>query len=84
MSDRSGYEPDLIQDGVTGAVFLFGDIEALSAKMLAIKSEQKCRMMGICARTQIIERYSEKKGGRGTLRADTMINRKRSLRVRIK
>ena len=80
VSDRVGCGPDLIENGVTGAVFPFGDIKALAAKMLSMKSEEKCRMMGVRARTQIIKRYSVQKAVRGTLIAVKMVIRNRSHR----
>jgi len=79
VSDRVGCGPDLIQDGVTGAVFPFGNIKALAVKMLSILSGKNCQNMGICARKRIIAQYSVEKAVRGTIQAVTMLMRNSSL-----
>jgi glycosyltransferase involved in cell wall biosynthesis len=78
VSDRVGCGPDLIQDGVTGAVFPFGNVKALAAKMLAILSGKNCQNMGTRARKRVIAQYSVEKAVQGTIEAVTMLMRNSS------
>jgi len=73
VSDRVGCGPDLIEDGVTGSVYTFGDIKALAAKMLSMTSIRKCREMGARARNRIITKYSIEKVVQGTIEAVKMV-----------
>ncbi len=75
VSDRVGCGPDLIEDGVTGIVFPFGDIKALATKMFSMASGKKCHEMGLHARKRIIAQYSIEKAVQGTIKAVKMVAR---------
>ena len=75
VSDRTGCGPDLIEDGVTGMVFPFGDIKALATKMFSMTSGKKCPEMGLHARKRIIAQYSIEKAVQGTIKAVKMVAR---------
>jgi len=69
VSDRVGCGPDLIEEGVTGAVFPFADVTALSQKLVAFASDSgNLARMGrqACER---IKDYSVEAAVAGTMRA---------------
>lgn len=69
VSDRVGCGPDLIQDGVTGRVFPFGDVKALAKQLGELASRPDLlATMGSNARRRIGE-YSVDNAVDGTLRA---------------
>lgn len=70
VSDRVGCAADLVTDGITGAVFPFGDTAALAERLLefAGNPERVC-VMGEQARSRVFQDYSVEKSVEGTLRA---------------
>jgi glycosyltransferase involved in cell wall biosynthesis len=69
VSDRVGCWPDLVRDGVTGFVFPFGDVAALSSCLARMSgSRHDARAMGERAR-QAIQHYSVEAAIEGTLSA---------------
>ncbi|MGH7565427.1 MAG: glycosyltransferase family 4 protein, partial [Gemmatimonadota bacterium] len=67
VSDRVGCGPDLVDDGVTGRVFPFGDVDALARAMVetAAREDQR-REMGRRARLRV-DAYSAERAVEGTL-----------------
>lgn len=69
VSDRVGCGPDLVEDGITGRVFPFGDVEALARTMIeTAANEERRREMGRRARLRV-EAYSAERAVDGTLEA---------------
>ncbi len=69
VSDRVGCHPDLIQEGRTGAVFPFGDVEALARCLLDLSaSPEKLVSMGRLARRRVAS-YGPSSAARGCLEA---------------
>ncbi len=70
VSDRVGCGPDLISDGRTGALFPFGDVEALARNLVEMAADPaQLRAMGILARDLVSGRYSVENAVEGTLKA---------------
>ena len=70
VSDRVGCGPDLVIEGITGAIFPFGDIDTLAASLVALASEpERLRQMGQSAREHVCRDYSVEKAVEGTLAA---------------
>ncbi len=67
VSDRVGCGPDLVQPGVTGLVFPFGDASRLRATLHGLDA-QRLRRMGEAARAWVAE-YSVEKAVAGTIAA---------------
>jgi glycosyltransferase involved in cell wall biosynthesis len=77
VSDRVGCGPDLVQDGVTGRVFPFGNVEALARILLATSADRDARAeMGRRARAHVRE-YTAERAVDGTLQAVEFVARKR-------
>lgn len=78
VSDRVGCGPDLIDEGVTGAIFPFGNVEALSQKLVEFASDpERTSAMGKHAQHKI-QSYSVEIAQQGTLHAiEWVINRYR-------
>jgi glycosyltransferase involved in cell wall biosynthesis len=69
VSDRVGCGPDLVDDGVTGRVFPFGDVEALARILAEVAANPDRRVeMGHQARLRV-EAYSAEHAVDGTLEA---------------
>lgn len=69
VSDRVGCGPDLVEDGVTGRVFPFGDVAALARAIVEIAEDGPGRReMGASARRRV-SAYSAESAVRGTLEA---------------
>jgi glycosyltransferase involved in cell wall biosynthesis len=69
VSDRVGCGPDLVENGITGYIFPFGNVEALAARLLEMASNIDNRLqMGRNAHKKI-EEYSVEKAVEGTLQA---------------
>lgn len=69
VSDRVGCGPDLVEDGVTGRVFSFGDPVALGQALVETARDEEARLeMGRRARRRV-EAYSAERALRGTLEA---------------
>jgi glycosyltransferase involved in cell wall biosynthesis len=77
VSDRVGCGPDLVEDGITGFVFPFGDIKALAGRIRDMLSDAGKRLqMGRNAQERI-GAYSVEKAAEGTLQAiDYVLDRK--------
>jgi glycosyltransferase involved in cell wall biosynthesis len=69
VSDRVGCGPDLVQPGVTGLTFPFGDVEALAGALATMAGARaEATAMGQRARSTI-SRYSVENAAAGTLEA---------------
>jgi glycosyltransferase involved in cell wall biosynthesis len=70
VSDRVGCGPDLVEEGVTGFIFPFGDTDALAARLVALASQpEHLRQMGQYAQARVFRDYSVEKAVAGTLAA---------------
>jgi len=70
VSDRVGCAPDLVIDGVTGAVFPFGATDALARRMVEFAGDQqRLQAMGEHARARVVAHYSIEKSVAGVLQA---------------
>ncbi|MGB5616534.1 MAG: glycosyltransferase family 4 protein, partial [Desulfobacterales bacterium] len=70
VSDRVGCGPDLVNEGMTGSIFPFGDVDALANKILDAASDHgKLRKMGESARTRVFNDYSVERAVKGTIKA---------------
>jgi glycosyltransferase involved in cell wall biosynthesis len=77
VSDRVGCGPDLVEDGVTGRVFPFGDVEALARTLIETStSPQRRREMGRRARGRVAA-YSSERAIEGTLEAAAFVTGER-------
>jgi glycosyltransferase involved in cell wall biosynthesis len=69
VSDRVGCGPDLIEEGVTGAIFPCGDVDALAGRLVAFASDRdRLARMGQRAK-ELIKDYSVEHAVEGTLAA---------------
>lgn len=69
VSDRVGCGPDLVDEGVTGRIFPFGDVDALARTMLDLAADRDGRReMGHRARFRIAA-YSSGRAVEGTIAA---------------
>jgi glycosyltransferase involved in cell wall biosynthesis len=69
VSDRVGCGPDLVEPGVTGAVFPFGDVGMLAQRMCEMAVDRaRARDMGLRAQERIND-YSVEQAVAGTVRA---------------
>jgi glycosyltransferase involved in cell wall biosynthesis len=69
VSDRVGCGPDLVEDGVTGRIFPFGDVQALARILTEVAGDAIRRgEMGRQARRRV-EAYSAERAVDGTLEA---------------
>ena len=70
VSDRVGCGPDLVEPGVTGEVFPFGDAAALAEALRSLAADpQRLESMGRSARVRVMEEYSVEKAVEGTVAA---------------
>lgn len=69
VSDRVGCAADLVTDGVTGAVFPFGDVGALAERLVALADPARLQAMGEQARLRVRRDYSIERAVAGTLDA---------------
>lgn len=70
VSDRVGCGPDLIETGVTGAIYPMGDSGALADRLAAFAADkEKLRTMGLNAQRRVFEFYSVEQAVRATLEA---------------
>jgi glycosyltransferase involved in cell wall biosynthesis len=70
VSDRVGCAADLVIDGVTGAIFPFGDPAALAKRLgLLAADPQRLQVMGEQAQGHVLLGYSIEKSAAGTLQA---------------
>jgi glycosyltransferase involved in cell wall biosynthesis len=76
VSDRVGCGPDLIEEGITGYIFSFGNIEALANKLIEMASDAEKRItMGDNAQ-KLIREYSVENAVEGTLQATEFVRKK--------
>jgi glycosyltransferase involved in cell wall biosynthesis len=70
VSDRVGCGPDLVIPAETGAVFPFGDVQALAQLLVEMSADPgKLRTMGEHARRHVLAGYTADHAVEGTLRA---------------
>jgi glycosyltransferase involved in cell wall biosynthesis len=70
VSDRVGCAGDLVTDGATGAVFPFGNVDALARHLVEFAADpQRLRRMGGQARARVQRGYSIENSVDGTVRA---------------
>ena len=70
VSDRVGCGADLIQPGVTGEMFPFGDTAALAEHMLGMAAKpDRVREMGRAAQALVLAKYTVERAAEGTLAA---------------
>jgi glycosyltransferase involved in cell wall biosynthesis len=82
VSDRVGCGPDLVEEGITGTVFPFGNIDALAERMLAMASnKQRLASMGQQAYERVKD-YSVERAVNGTISAIDYVLNKRSHKQR--
>lgn len=82
VSDRVGCGPDLVSEGVTGALFPFGDVKALAECLARLATNPALRAaMGARARERIAD-YSVERAVAGTVQALTAVVNRAKTRVR--
>ena len=70
VSDRCGSGPDLIEEGITGTIYPFGNISALAEAMLEMaKHPEAMQKMGKKAQQKVVQQYNVEKTVNGTLKA---------------
>jgi len=69
VSDRVGCGPDLVQEGVTGHLFPFGDEEALARVLIRLAVDPVARQRMGRQAGQHIRNYSQEQAVEGTIRA---------------
>ncbi|MCS4188205.1 glycosyltransferase family 4 protein [Salinibacter ruber] len=70
VSDRVGCGPDLVDEGETGRVFPFGDVQALRNVMGDMAEQPEgIREMGTAARRRVCEKYTPERVVEGILEA---------------
>ncbi len=68
VSDQVGCGPDLVSEGVTGATFPVGDVDALAQRLIALSGDPSAlRAMGARARERVHSQYSVERAVEGTL-----------------
>lgn len=67
VSDRVGCGPDLVEDGVTGRVFPFGDIDALSRILVETARDREGRLALGGRASRRVKEYSAARAVEGTL-----------------
>lgn len=78
VSDRVGCGPDLVLDGVTGAIFPFGNVSELARRMVELAADPASRKaMGERARSHI-ENYTVARAVEGTIEAIETVWKDRS------
>lgn len=69
VSDHVGCACDLVIEGLTGAVFPFGDASALSDRLVELADPQRLRVMGESARQRVLDGYCVERSVQGMLQA---------------
>ena len=70
VSDQVGCGPDLVREGVTGATFLMGDVDALAQRLIELAGyPTRLRAMGAAARELVSSSYSVERAVEGTMAA---------------
>jgi glycosyltransferase involved in cell wall biosynthesis len=81
VSDRAGCGMDLVRRGITGEIFPFGEIDALSNLMLSMaRNPERLSEMGERARDLVLRDYSPEMAVEGTIKAvESVLGRRRLL-----
>ena len=80
VSDRVGCGPDLVEDGVTGAVFPCGDVAALAGRLRDLAADpERARTMGRRAQARVLQDYSAERAVAGTVEAVEFLSRRERL-----
>jgi glycosyltransferase involved in cell wall biosynthesis len=81
VSDRAGCGMDLVRRGITGEIFPFGEIDALSNLMLSMaRNPERLSEMGERARALVLRDYSPEMAVEGTIKAvESVLGRRRLL-----
>jgi glycosyltransferase involved in cell wall biosynthesis len=69
VSDRAGCGPDLIQEGITGRTYPFGDTSALADRLLEMTDLAAAKAMGKAAQSHVHRHYSVDVAVRATVEA---------------
>jgi len=70
VSDQVGCGPDLVSEGVTGAVFPMGNIDALAQRLIELAGDPaRLRAMGAAARQRVLTQYSVERAVGGAMAA---------------
>jgi glycosyltransferase involved in cell wall biosynthesis len=70
VSDQVGCGPDLVSDGVTGATFPMGDVDALAKRLIDLSGNPSAlRAMGGAACERVTSHYSVERAVEGTMAA---------------
>ena len=70
VSDQVGCGPDLVSEGVTGATFPMGDVDALAQRLIEFAGDgARLRAMGTAACERVSSSYSVERATEGTLAA---------------
>jgi glycosyltransferase involved in cell wall biosynthesis len=70
VSDQVGCGPDLVSEGVTGATFRMGDVDALAKRLLELSGDPAgLRAMGAAACKRVTSHYSVERAVEGTMAA---------------
>lgn len=70
VSGQVGCGSDLVSDGVTGAIFPMGDVDALARRLIEFSGNRSgLRAMGAAACERVTSRYSVERAVEGTLAA---------------
>lgn len=76
VSDRVGCGPDLVEPGLTGEIFPFGDTKALADAMLKLAAKPElAAKMGKAAQMRVLSDYTIEKTVAGTLSAIATLRR---------
>ena len=76
VSDRVGCAADLVESGVTGEIFPFGNVDALAGVLQSLAvSPERLREMGTRARARVAD-YSAEKAVAGTLDAISHVTKR--------
>jgi glycosyltransferase involved in cell wall biosynthesis len=80
VSDKVGCAPDLVEAGVTGEIFAFGNIREISQKMTALASDiGRLKAMGQNGKKKVHTEYRSDRAVEGTLTALEAVKDKGSL-----
>lgn len=77
VSDRVGSGPDLIEEGLTGSTFPFGDIGSLAERLVRYSDQEELARMGSNARHRVAD-YSVERAVDGTVAGAEYVTRVRA------
>ena len=70
VSDQVGCGPDLVSEGVTGATFPMGDVDALAKRLIEFSGNPTgMRAMGAAACERVTAQYAVERAVEGTMTA---------------